>query len=713
MNNFFNFFRFSINILFFSILFFPHILQGDDNKICLTMIVRNEEKIIERCLNSVKDIVDCISICDTGSTDNTINVIEQFMQKNSIPGKIYKHEWKNFGHNRTLSFEAAQNTLLELGIPLSKAFLLLLDADMVLEIDPSFNKKTFLQDSYLVSQRMSYYLFFNTRLIRASLPWQSLGATHEYWSCKIPASQAKLKSLVIQDLNDGGCKADKFERDIKLLLGGLEQEPENIRYMFYLAESYQCIKNYDESIKWYKKRMEKGGWNEEVWYSKFMIGQCYEDMGQWEQALNYYLDAYQYNPERAEPLQQIANYYRNHEQYNLAYLYAKQASYIPFPHEQILFVSHPVYEYLIDQDLSICAYYTPFKEEGYAATNRLILKKNVPDYIKDQAYRNMLFYVPTLKDAKFQSIEIELPTIREGLRTRYNPMNPSIQKTSSGYDLICRTVNYIQIGAQHFKSLDLLDPASRFKTRNFLVQYDRDFHLLSQKEIIETLPRKKVFPRNVEGLEDCRLFAFQNSNWFTCTTVDINPIGHPQVSLCKLSDDRFSSTIQVEKFIPLMGPHPGRCEKNWLPFVKDDHLFVIYSYDPFTIYKLNLEKKRADIPQLLLYKRYVPKYDFSRFSGSASPIDFKNGYLFLTHETVYDSQQRNYMHRFVYMDRDFNIKQISKPFIFLHKGIEYCCGMTIDHSGSRLILSIGIEDREAYLCTVDLNIIESMLEPLP
>ena len=51
------------------------IAESDHAKICLTMIVRNESHIIERCLNSVKGIVDCVAICDTGSTDNTVAII--------------------------------------------------------------------------------------------------------------------------------------------------------------------------------------------------------------------------------------------------------------------------------------------------------------------------------------------------------------------------------------------------------------------------------------------------------------------------------------------------------------------------------------------------------------------------------------------------------------------------------------------------------------
>lgn len=653
---------------FMLILFFiPNILKGEAHKICLTMIVKNESKIIERCLNSVKDIVDCISICDTGSTDNTIQIIEQFLQRTKIPGKVHKHAWKNFGYNRTLSVQAAQSTLLENGIPLMQTFLLLLDADMILEVNANFDKSALREDNYLVVQKNSSQSYYNTRLVRASFPWQCVGVTHEYWSSKIPVKEAKLRTLAINDQDDGGSKSDKFERDIRLLTQGLKEEPDNTRYMFYLAQSYKSIKNYEDSIKWYKARIEKGGWNEEVWYSKFMIGQCYEDMGEWDHALFYYLDAYQFNPERSEPLQQISTYYRTKEQHNLAYLFAKQGSKISYPHQQILFISYPVYDYLFDQDLSISAYYTPFKEEGFDATNRLLLKKNIPQHIKEQAYKNMLFYVQNLQNAQYKSIKIDLPLIREGLSSHYNPMNPSIRRTARGYDLICRTVNYIQIGAKHFKSLDLLDTANTAKTRNFFIQYDPNFHILSQHEIIEQLPRERKRTYNVEGLEDCRMFEFKNSIWFTCTTLDTNPSGEPQVSLCKLADQRLTNPILVEKLIPLAGPNLTRCEKNWLPFVKDSNLYMIYSYDPFVIYKLNIENENNLMNRPMIYRYDLPKHDFSRFAGSAPPIEFDDGYLLLVHETVYDDQ-RNYLHRFLYLDKDLNIKKDPNPLSFYIKG---------------------------------------------
>ena len=65
-------------------------------KICLNMIVKNESKIMPRLIKSVCDYIDYYIISDTGSTDNTIEVIQKEMKKHKIPGEIYNNPWKNF-----------------------------------------------------------------------------------------------------------------------------------------------------------------------------------------------------------------------------------------------------------------------------------------------------------------------------------------------------------------------------------------------------------------------------------------------------------------------------------------------------------------------------------------------------------------------------------------------------------------------------------------
>jgi glycosyltransferase involved in cell wall biosynthesis len=401
------------------------------------MIVKNESKIIERCLNSAKSIIDYVSICDTGSTDETPEIISNWYLENNIPGTVHFAAFKNFGFNRTLAISLAQETYPDAD------YLLLLDADMILEVEHPFDKSSLNMDQYLTPQYNDQIKFWLTRLLKASLPWRSVGVTHEYWD--IDRSKLKdgpfsyfdtkerLNNLVINDQQDGGSRTDKFERDKRLLLEGIQDPltpPDlKIRYMFYLGQTYLCLDEYEDSIYWYKKRAEAGGWVEEVFYSLLKIGLIYELLSnqvsdrrselskdlernpsivepsmieelilEEEQlfalATTYLQNAWEYRPCRAEPLYHLAKMYRMKSKHNLGLMYALQGLEIPFPKDDILFVDYHVYDYLFDFEISICANYISSKLDiGRAAQKRLESKiEQLPNYIANAVERNSKFW---------------------------------------------------------------------------------------------------------------------------------------------------------------------------------------------------------------------------------------------------------------------------------------------------------------------------------
>ena len=98
-----------------------------------------------------------------------------------------------------------------------------------------------------------------------------------------------------------------------------------------------------------------------------MIGEAYEAMDYWDLSLLWYFDAFEECADRAEPLYKLARHYRLSGTTDLAHFFAQKGSKIPYPTPKRLFVAHPIYEYLFDEELSIAAYYTPFKEEGFEA----------------------------------------------------------------------------------------------------------------------------------------------------------------------------------------------------------------------------------------------------------------------------------------------------------------------------------------------------------
>ena len=76
-------------------------------KLALNFICKDEAHVIGNMLESCKTITDLIVVNDTGSTDGTQQLIKDFFAKEGIPGELHEHKWENFGHNRTLAFEAA------------------------------------------------------------------------------------------------------------------------------------------------------------------------------------------------------------------------------------------------------------------------------------------------------------------------------------------------------------------------------------------------------------------------------------------------------------------------------------------------------------------------------------------------------------------------------------------------------------------------------
>ena len=188
-------------------------LETTPPQICLNMIVKNESKVILRLLNSVLPIVDSYCICDTGSTDNTVELIENFFKENNIPGKIVNEVFRDFGHNRSVALSSC------VGMP-NADYLLLLDADMVLTINPKLCPKNFRKgldkDAYYVFQGSDAFFYKNVRILRNNPEYSYWGVTHEYVKTTEGTEYREIDKtlLFIDDIGDGGAKADKFERDI-------------------------------------------------------------------------------------------------------------------------------------------------------------------------------------------------------------------------------------------------------------------------------------------------------------------------------------------------------------------------------------------------------------------------------------------------------------------------------------------------------------------
>ena len=157
--------------------------------VCLNMIVKNESRIIQRLLASVLSVVDCYCICDTGSTDDTVSLIERFGDAHDLPGRIVHCPFYTFGYNRTFALNAARDMA---------DYVLLLDADMVLMVSETFTKRDLRAAAYTLEQGSSAFAYHNTRLLQCATWSECSGATHEFYH--VDGEVERLDTLRIGDI---------------------------------------------------------------------------------------------------------------------------------------------------------------------------------------------------------------------------------------------------------------------------------------------------------------------------------------------------------------------------------------------------------------------------------------------------------------------------------------------------------------------------------
>jgi tetratricopeptide (TPR) repeat protein len=353
---------------------------------CLIAIVKNEEKIIERCLNSIKNIIDYYVIIDTGSTDFTIEKIKSSLI--NIPGEIHSVSWINFAVNRNVALQLAKN---------KADYAILLDADMVVEIS-NFNKEDLFADAYYIKY-LGDLDYSQILLINNRLNWHYEGVTHEFITSSEAKNFVQVESLKINHLYDGSNRKDKFARDIKLLLQGIKEEPKNSRYYFYLANSYRDLGEYNNAITYYLQRVQLDGWKEEIFYSLYQLGYCYEQLEQIKDAKYYYLKAWEFRPTRAEPLYKLSVLCRIQKEYNQAYIFAKKGLEIEYP-KDLLFIEKSIYNYLLRFEKSISAYWINKYQEAYEDCRILTKVEKIDEQIKKQNLINMQYSEKKLKENK-------------------------------------------------------------------------------------------------------------------------------------------------------------------------------------------------------------------------------------------------------------------------------------------------------------------------
>ena len=369
------------------------------------MVVRNEAHIIREALDSVAPYIRSWVIVDTGSDDWTQAVIRNHMARLGIPGELYERPWRNFSDNRTEALTLARG---------HGDYIWVMEADDTLVGTLDFGPLG--ADLYELRRRSPYGTFWRPQLFRDELRVRYRDVAHEYVVCEDRSVGERLEGdyhIAGRRLSARNLDPQKYALDRDLLLAEVERDPEHAQSVFYLAQSYFDLGDFGNARKWYARRSEMGGPDEEVYYATYQIAASMAGSGaSWPDVHDAYLRAWELRPTRAEPLYAIALHYREDQRYRLGYQYAKLAAEIPFPEQDQLFVLADVYAWGATDEQAVCASWIDKHAEAFTLWRRLLARSDLPGDDRTRIAANRDVCAPTMIEAASSYPDALIPSLQ-------------------------------------------------------------------------------------------------------------------------------------------------------------------------------------------------------------------------------------------------------------------------------------------------------------
>lgn len=314
--------------------------------------------------------------------------------------------------------------------------------------------------------------------------------------------------------------------------------------------------------------------------------------------------------------------------------------------------------------------------DAYNILNKVIFSVYSPYIYTNKALEKQSEYVKKIKPKETVSVFCE----KDG----YFSSTPSVTIIDGLFYVFTRMINYkINKNGEYIiygeKCISLYDVSI----------YNQNMKLISKKEL--NVDHYKKYPSNVLGVEDIRIY---NNNKIFFISYEVTEKNTPAVCCGKflhstnmLTDIKHLSISNIS-------------EKNWLPFVVNDETHFIYSILPLKIYKIKNDEIK------LCVDNFKSIMNFTSLRGSSPPILYNNGLIFVAHQ-VCDRTSRKcklYLHRFVWLSKDYNVIKIGKLFYFHELGVEY--NTTLIDTGNEFILSYSHMDSSSYIIKVSYDSVE-------
>jgi glycosyltransferase involved in cell wall biosynthesis len=360
----------------------------------LSMIVKDEARTIARTLASVKPFIDRWTIVDTGSSDDTRDVVRRELA--GVPGRVEEAPFVDFETTRNLALERCGQ---------EADFILWLDADD--ELSGGAELRAFLAEERAASgpDREAYLVrvetvvtFDSARVVRSGTDWRFKGVVHEVLAHPgRPSPTRRVPGASIRHDPDPQAIARSHarrERDLGLLAGALQRDPSDARAAFYLAMTHKWLRRWDDAASAFRRRIELGGWAEEVFLAKLGLAEVAESRGDaWSDVLALYLDAFAFAPHRAEPLHRIALHHNLRGEHALCLVFARRALDLPYPSRDVHFVDADVYTWKLHDLVGTSAYWLGEYELGERSARAAVERR--PDDAR--LARNLSYYLDRKK----------------------------------------------------------------------------------------------------------------------------------------------------------------------------------------------------------------------------------------------------------------------------------------------------------------------------
>lgn len=211
------------------------------------------------------------------------------------------------------------------------------------------------------------------------------------------------------------------------------------------------------------------------------------------------------------------------------------------------------------------------------------------------------------------------------------------------------------------------------------------------------------------GVEDIRIVYDDSAD--TLLAIGNLPVVHDYTQnimyLALLKKEGKEWKIQHETLLHPTFDSPYKIQKNWIPILKDNILYFVYSIDPFVIVRTNTMTGECDMVRTIDVKYPFQRKENQFLRGSTQAVPYNGGYLALAHVTTEVGHTKKYHHFFVHIDSSLRNVQISNKVCFGRCApIQFAMGLSI--IGENAYITYGENDCDAKLTKMSLKEIKSL-----